>query len=129
MNSNNVVNFPKPYSGPKQNVTPEDISHNLDMMKQFHIQETLTNIIPMIFNQLDISGFSFGDEDPSEDDTIKDGALIVESIRSFMCKYYGMDHPFQTLAKNVFENDVKEPETLNIVDNLNIKLKDENQSS
>jgi hypothetical protein len=40
MISNNVVTFPKPYSGPKQNVTPENISHNLDMMKQFHIQET-----------------------------------------------------------------------------------------
>jgi hypothetical protein len=125
MISNNVVTFPKPYSGPKQNVTPENISHNLDMMKQFHIQETLTNVIPMIFNQLDISGFSLDEEDPSEDESIKDGALIVESIRSFMCKFYGIEHPFQTLAKNVFEADDKEPETLNIVNSLNIKLKEE----
>jgi hypothetical protein len=94
-------------------------------MKQFHIQETLTNVIPMIFNQLDISGFSLDEEDPSEDESIKDGALIVESIRSFMCKFYGIEHPFQTLAKNVFEADDKEPETLNIVNSLNIKLKEE----
>lgn len=125
MDSNNVVNFPKPYSGPKQILTPENISHNLDMMKQFHIQETLTNVIPMIFNQLDISGFSLGDEDSTEDESIKDGALIVESIRSFMCKYYGIDHPFQKLAENIFESDIEEPETLNIVNDLNVKLKED----
>jgi hypothetical protein len=42
-----------------------------------------------------------------------------------MCKFYGIEHPFQTLAKNVFEADDKEPETLNIVNSLNIKLKEE----
>lgn len=125
MSSNNVVAFPKPYSGPKEIVNAEDISRNLDMMKQFHIQETLTNIIPMVFNQLDISGFSMVDDDLDIDTTLKDGALIVESLRSFMCKYYEIYHPFQKLAENVFEADNEEPESLNIVDNLNLKLKEE----
>lgn len=125
MGSNNVVVFPKPYSGPKDSVTPEDISRNLDSMKQFHIQETLTNIIPMIFNQLDISGFSFADEDPDGETTLKDGAMIVEALRSFMSKYYDIYHPFQKLSENIFQEDDEEPDSLNIVDELNIKLKEE----
>lgn len=90
------------------------------------MQETLTNIIPMIFTNLDISGFALGDDDPKEDETLKDGALIVESIRSFMCKYYGIYHPFQKLAETIFENDDEDPESLNIVDTLNVKLKEDN---
>lgn len=129
MFSNNVITFPKAYSGPqKETVSAENINRNIDTMKQYHIQETLTNIIPIVFTHLDISGFDLGDDDPKEDKTLKDGALIVESIRSFMCKYYGIYHPFQKLAENVFESDNEELETLNIVDNLNIKLKEENNS-
>lgn len=126
MDSNNVITFPRAYSGPaKEELTPIEISRNMDMMKQFHIQETLTNIIPMIFNQLDIAGFALGEEDPAEDETLRDGALIVESIRSFMSKHYGIYHPFQKLAENVFQSDNEEPETLNIVDNLNVNLKED----
>lgn len=127
MFSNNVISFPRSYSGPqKEEISVENISRNIDTMKQYHMQETLTNIIPMIFTNLDISGFALGDDDPKEDETLKDGALIVESIRSFMCKYYGIYHPFQKLAETIFENDDEDPESLNIVDTLNVKLKEDN---
>lgn len=131
MFSNNVITFPKAYSGPqKEEVSVENIHRSIDTMKQYHIQETLTNIVPIVFTHLDISGFSLGDDDDaSEDKTLKDGALIVEAIRSFMCKYYEIYHPFQKLAENVFESDKEQPETLNIVDNLTIKLKDEETTS
>ena len=76
------------------------------------------------------SGFSLGeDEDPLEDKTLRDGALIVESIRSFMCKYYETYHPFQKLAENIFEADAEDPESLNIVETLNIKLKEKKDNS
>lgn len=128
MFSNNIIAFPRSYSGPpKEEITVENISRSLDSMKQYHMQETLTNIIPMIFTHLDISGFTL-DDDLKDDETLKDGALIVEAIRSFMCKYYGIYHPFQKLAETVFESDNEEPETLNIVDNLNVKLKEEDNS-
>ena len=122
--------FPGKWQGPpskeKEVVSAENITRNLDTMKQYHMQETLTNIVPMIFTQLDISGFTPEDVDPKDDKTLKDGALIVEAIRSFMCKYYDIYHPFQKLAENVFESDEEEPETLNIVDTINIKLKENN---
>lgn len=129
MFTNNVIAFPREYSGPqKEELSVENISRNIDNMKQFHIQETLTNVIPIIFTHLDLSGFALRDDDPKEDKTLKDGALIVEAVRSFMCKYYGIYHPFQKLAETVFESDNEEPETLNIVDTINIKLKEEDIS-
>lgn len=129
MFSNNVIAFPGSYSGPpKEQISEEVIVRNIGTMKQYHIQETLTNIVPMIFTQLDISGFSLDEADTEDDQTLKDGALIVEAIRSFMCKYYGIYHPFQKLADNVFQSDNEEPETLNIVDTINVKLKEEDNS-
>ena len=128
MNSNNVVNFPKAYVGPKEQVTVEDINRNLDMMKQFHIQETIANIAPIIFNQLDISGFTFGDEESEEDLNLKDGAFIIESLRSIMCKYYDIYHPFQKLSDEIFYPDPNEPDTLRIADRIEITLKDVSES-
>lgn len=121
MSSNNVVSFPKQYSGPKESITKEDITKNLDMMKQFHIQETIVNIAPMIFNQLDISGFVFDDDETPEN--LKHGAFIIESLRSIMCKYYEIYHPFQKLSEEIFYPDNEDPETLKIVDKININLK------
>jgi len=124
MISNNVVSFPKPYSGPKETVNAEDITRNLDMMKQFHIQETIVNIAPMIFNQLDIAGFSLPDEEDRNSESLKEGAFIIESLRSLMCKYYGIYHPFQKLADEVFYPDPDDPEGLKVVDSINIQLKE-----
>jgi len=117
VNSNNVISFPKPYIGPKAEIDSEEITRNLDMMKHFHIQETITNIAPMIFNQLDIAGFDITDEESID---IKDGAFIIESIRSVMCKRYGLYHPFQQISDNIFIPDNEEPGALKIVDSLNL---------
>jgi hypothetical protein len=128
MSSNNVVNFPKAYSGPKEKVTVENINRNIDMMKQFHIQETISNIAPMVFNQLEISGFSFLDDETEDDLNLKDGAFIIESLRSIMCKYYDIYHPFQKLSEEIFYPDPNEPGTLRIADRVEINLKDESES-
>lgn len=125
MQSNNIVTFPKPYNGP---VMPsiEEITQNTDMMKQFHIQETITNIVPIIFNQLDIAGFEFIDEESAEsEDSLKEGAFIVEGLRAIMCRHYGMYHPFQDIMTNVFKSEETESkeQILKIVDKLNIEFK------
>lgn len=121
MDSNNVVLFPKSYSGPKgETLTIENVSKNIDMMKHFHIQETISTIAPMIFNQLDLAGFDFSDEETSD---VKDGAFIIEALRSMMCKHHGIYHPFQLISENVFFPDSEEIGSLKIVDSLNIELK------
>ena len=118
--SNNIINFPKPYIGPKNEVNTAEINHNVEMMKHYHIQETISNIAPMIFNQLDIAGFDFTDEESVD---IKDGAFIIESLRSMMCKHYGIYHPFQQISENVFFPDKEEIGALKIVDSINLELK------
>jgi hypothetical protein len=120
--ANNVVVFPKSYVHPTDQQKLEDIQHNLEMMKQYHIQETITNLAPMIFNQLDIAGFGLAEEDIDED--IKDGAFIIEALRSLMCKHYGIYHPFQVLAENVFSVNEDEEGVFKIVDSINIDLKE-----
>lgn len=125
--ANNVVVFPKTFVHPKEQKQLEEIQHNLDMMKHYHIQETLTNLAPLIFNQLDIAGFGLTDD---LDEDIKDGAFIVESLRSIMCKHYGVFHPFQIIADNIFEENEKDPEgAYRIVDKIELNLKESEEDS
>jgi hypothetical protein len=116
--SNNVVSFPKRHSNP--DITIEDIQQNMDMMKHYHIQETITTLVPIIFNNLDIAGFGLIEEDVDLD--IKDGALIVEALRSLMLKHYDMHHPFQQIAEAVFEPHPTEEGAFKIVKKLDLEL-------
>lgn len=120
MESNNIILFPKTNQNIQHVPEIEEIKQNLDMMKHYHIQETIGTLAPIIFNQLEISGF-YNTED--EDNDIKDGAFLIESLRSIMCKFYGIYHPFQEIAENVFSPDAEEAGTLRIADSLNVQLK------
>ena len=121
--SNNVIQFPKASVRPPdvEVVAIEDITRNLEMMKHYHIQETIANLAPMIFNQLEVAGFGITDEEDNSD--LKDGAFIVESLRSIMCKYYDIYHPFQQIAESVFAPDKEEVGALRIADSINLELK------
>jgi hypothetical protein len=117
----NVIVFPKTNAQNYKNLkTVEDVQRNVDMMKHYHIQETILNLAPIIFNHLDIAGFGLSDD---EDDDVKDGAMIIESLRSYMCKYYGEYHPFQIIAENVFIPKDDEEDAFKIVDELAVELK------
>ncbi len=118
--SNNVLIFPKKSTNAKDIKNLEEVQYNLEMMKHYHIQETILNLAPILFNQLDIAGFGL-DEDDRDD--VKDGAFIVEALRSMMCKYYGIYHPFQDIAEKIFCEEKEEEGVFKIVDKLNIKFK------
>lgn len=121
MDSNNVILFPRSRSlSDEEPLSVEAVKQSTDMMRHYHVQETISTIAPMIFNQLDLAGFEIGDE---ESDNIKDGAFIIESIRSILCKHYGLYHPFQQIAENVFFPDSEDTNTLRIADSLNVTLK------
>lgn len=121
MQTNNVVHFPKPYSGPTLNGnTKEDIQNNIEMIKHFHIQETISTVIPILFAQLEISGFPIDEENDKFD--IKDSIFIVETLRAILCKYYDIDHPIQKVIDNIFEGEV-ESGMLKITKKLNIEFK------
>lgn len=103
MASDNVIPFPKKVQAslglvpPPQNM--EEVEETVDIVRQAHIQQTLEQVIPMLFDNLALAGFQ-----PLDEMTfLKDGALIVESARSFLNKIYGMSHPLQLIADNLFE--------------------------
>lgn len=122
MSSNNVIAFPVEYSGPRvKGLSFKDIEDNVNMMKMFHIQETIFNLAPIIFNHLEISGFEM-EENEEGSFEIRDGALMMEAIKSILCKHYDIYHPFQQLSEHIFEEDDEE-DSLRIVENLNIVMK------
>lgn len=121
-NANNVISFPRQNTNVREPKKLEEIHHNLDMMKHYHIQETVLNLAPIIFNHLDIAGFGLSEE---EDDDIKDGAFIIEALRSIMFKHYEMYHPFQDIAENIFSEEKDDEGVFKIVESINIEFKKE----
>jgi hypothetical protein len=117
--------FPKhnPKVSDPKNKTFEEIQNNIIMARHYHIQETIGNIAPLIFNQLEVSGFSFPEE--TDDEDIKEGAFLIESLRSMLCRYYDIYHPFQRIANKVFIPDEEEEGSLRIVDSLKLNLKND----
>lgn len=97
----------------------------MEMIRQHHIHETLTTVAPKIFEILEIAGFDLMNEEMEKD--IKNGAFMVEALRSLLCKYYNMNHPFQDIAENVFVEDGEGGYT--IADTLVLELKKGNSVS
>jgi hypothetical protein len=126
--SNNIIKFPLIKKGNSKQIEPEEIENNLTMIKYNHIGETLALIIPILINNLELAGFISSENDEEYIDlNIKDGALIVESIKSMLLKHYNIYHPFQDIASNVFE-ETKTPNEFRIKPTLDIKFKKENES-
>ena len=97
--SNNIIQFPgKSKMGPP--MTLEQVEENMDLIRQVHIQETLELVVPKLFENFSMAGFGTDDEST---EFLKDGAMVVEAARSFLCKVSGMSHPLQLIAENMFE--------------------------
>lgn len=118
--SNNVVVFPKKSTNAKDIKNLEEIQYNLEMMRHYHIQETILNLAPIIFTNLDIAGFGLDEELEGD---VKDGAFVIEALRSMMCKHYGIYHPFQDICDKIFCEEKEEEGVFKIVDKINIKFK------
>lgn len=97
--SNNIIQFPgKSKMAPP--MTLEQVEENMDLIRQVHIQETLELVVPKLFENFSMAGFGTDDESM---EYLKDGAMVVEAARSFLCKVSGMSHPLQLIAENMFE--------------------------
>jgi hypothetical protein len=78
----------------------EEVDKNIENVQLYHISETIDAVLPLIFNTLSASGF-----DLTKNNEIKNGALLVESLRSVMCQCYGIDHPLQKIAEELFRKE------------------------
>lgn len=115
--ANNVIMFPiKNARGPQ---TIEEVTDSLDMVRQLHIQETLELVVPRLFESFSVAGFAPEDEESLV--FLKDGALIVEAARSFLCKISGVTHPLQLVAESMFEQ-VDDQGNLEVSDKVKIVI-------
>ena len=100
--TDNIIPFPKKnhnFSGSSTPQSIDEVEETVDLVRQVHIQQTLEQVIPMLFDNLSLAGF----QPANEMDFLKDGALIVEAARSFLNKTYAISHPLQLIAENLFE--------------------------
>lgn len=125
--TSNVIKFPAKNVRLIPPIDEAEIALNIKMVKINHITECLTTIIPMLFTNIELAGFSIAVDDEEEDHNIKDGALIVESIRSLLCKLHGLEHPFQGLSEEIFIKTPNEDE-LSMSEKLDITLYEKGDS-
>lgn len=122
--NNNVIEFPLKN---KNRVDSLSAAAGVMLVKLNHIDETLGMILPQLFNNIELAGFNIIPEYENESNQyVKDVALIIESIKSLLAKYYQLRHPFQELSENVFCFD---DDSLRIVDNINLDLNVETEAS
>lgn len=125
MQTNNVISFPNkgnfqlPVGAP---TTDAEVASNVSQIKFNHINETLATIVPMIFSNIELAGFDFIIDEDDYDPNLKDAALIVETLRSMLCKYYSITHPLQDIAEDLFV--LQEDGSFTITDHLDIDLSD-----
>jgi hypothetical protein len=121
MISNNVILFPKNRTKSDNfvYVSEEEIHNQIEYLKHKHVQDTIANIAPLIFQQLSDDGFDIMDDEDIE--SVKMGAFLVESLRSILYKYYDIEHPFQKISDNVFK--VEENGLLSMSDTLELVMK------
>lgn len=123
ISNNNIVSFPTttelPYCPPK---SLDEIKENIDLIRQVHVQQTLEILMESIFSQIYLAGFPVDNDDiPSQ----IEGAFIAESLRAVLLNLYDIHHPFQKLIKVSFNE--RKDGMLEIVDEINIWLKEENE--
>lgn len=94
----NVVQFPKEKKGsPPQ--TLEEVHDNMEIVRHVHVDETMSLLTNVIFDNLALSGFNFTPEDESY---VKDVALAFEALTSMLYKYHRMDYRLQGVADELF---------------------------
>jgi len=103
MPANNIIEFPnknKLLTGKPKDMI--EVTLNVNQIRFNHINETLQAVVPMIFSNIELAGFDFIPNEDDEDPNIKDGALLVECLRSMLCKHYNIEHPLQRVAEELF---------------------------
>jgi len=117
----NVIQFPGINKNPSV-IQKEKIATDMSTVKFNHIHETLQILIPKLFNDISLAGFDVVPEEESDNENLKDSAMIVESIRSILCKYYEIKHPIQEISQSFFIEG--EDGTISVTKHLDLNLED-----
>ena len=116
MDKDKVIQFtPKEGNNPfKPPASKAEVDEITTTVKEYHIQETLSLMIPLIFEQLALLGFNGADESLA-----KDSVFIGESIRSFMNRRYNIPHIFHPLVDKYVEKTEDDYQLIKVDDGNN----------
>jgi hypothetical protein len=95
--TDNVVVFPKQ----KLNTPPQSLDEmitNIESFRKDHIENSIAQILPVVFVRMAEEGFDL----TLEDDYIKDSAMIIEAVRSAMYRIMGFDHKLHPVTDAAF---------------------------
>lgn len=103
----NVVLFP---GMKREDAIPQTLAEMEDRItnaRKEHVEMLLGDMIPELIHIFGTYGLNIED-----DKYTKDIAMIMESIKSLLCKQSRLDHPFHTMVENVFECSYNEDNTI-----------------
>ena len=113
----NVVQFPKErLAAPPQSI--EEMQDSISTMRKEHVDNLMDMMIPSVLNLFETNGM-----DVENDVYVKDSALVIESIKALMYKYYNLEHPLNFIAETCFDVRMNPDETISY--NYDISLSNE----
>src|SRR5688500_3027365 len=100
-NKGQLIPFPTTYKGIPRNPKGRELLAKIHARKLAAMNESFTlqvaeNIGSLIGQQLLVAGFSLGEDD------MPDATLIHNGLLSLMLRQYGIAHPLQALAQDLY---------------------------
>ncbi|NBX48919.1 hypothetical protein EBT25_03080 [bacterium] len=93
--TDNVIIFPKQIEK-QQLQSLDEILERVEENRREHINYILDELAAFVFQRAHEEGF-----DMEQDDLYKDSILVVESIRSMLCKSVSIPHPLQKITEEL----------------------------
>jgi hypothetical protein len=93
----NVVRFPvERQNAPPQSI--EEMQDSISIMRKEHVDNLMDMMIPSVLMLFETNGM-----DVETEAYMKDSALVIESIKALMYKYYNLEHPLNFIADTCFD--------------------------
>ena len=99
--TDNVILFPRRKNGP-----PETMEEIIETVTNNRIEQIGLLMGEMVYNMIEL--FESNGIMIDQEEYMKDVAMIVESMKSALHKYFGVTHPFHDLVDTIFEVKVRE---------------------
>lgn len=99
----NIVDFPGYYfpgNEPEDPLTLEQVQDRVDAIRDVFIEAASEAVVAMAMQAIGAAGF---EQDPDDEDQVRDTAMVQAAIKSLMMRTRGMSHPLQTVAEQLFD--------------------------
>ncbi len=116
----NVVEFPsRALAGTGLPQTMAEIDRHVENVRHVFVNEITEIVMNTAAQQMMAAGF-----DILDDEHKKDFGLVIEAVRSCMCKSIALYHPFQEVSEEIMEEiDDEDGTSLIIADSINLKFR------